>query len=146
MYGLWLYMYILALGNHMGFSPRSTKLLSFTMPYLLEDATPENLPYQLLLYGVVNRSLLGWTEQIWQSSLWRAELINLLQHMARYDCVMLLVLILGCLFIIIFIMPSVPIYKNTDGSAVPTHYLQQPRIDWYEGDRCWYCTFTMLLP
>ena len=69
------------LGNQMGFSPTSTKLLSFTMPYLLEDATPENLPYQLLLYGLVNRSLLGWTEHIWQSSLWRAELINLLQQM-----------------------------------------------------------------
>ena len=25
----------------------------------------------------------GWTEQIWQSSLWRVELINLLQHIAR---------------------------------------------------------------
>ena len=25
----------------------------------------------------------GWTEQIWQSSLWRVEFINLLQHIVR---------------------------------------------------------------
>ena len=30
-------------------------------------------------------------------------------------------------------MPSVSIYKNTDGGAVPNPYLQQPGIDWYEG-------------
>ena len=42
-YGLWLY--ILALSNQLFFSPRSAKPLSFTRPYLLEDATPENLSY-----------------------------------------------------------------------------------------------------
>ena len=44
--------FVLALGNQMFFFPRSTKFLSFTMPYLLEDASPENLPYghYFLLY------------------------------------------------------------------------------------------------
>ena len=51
----------------------------------------------------------GWTEQIWQFSLWKVEFINLLQHIA---CVMLLVLLLHCLFpqCFVLIMPSVSIY------------------------------------
>ena len=43
----YLWLYILALGKQMDFSPRSTKTLSFTRPHLLEDATPENLPYSM---------------------------------------------------------------------------------------------------
>ena len=58
---------------------------------------------------------------MWQSSLWRVDFINLLEHIARYDCVMLLVLLLHCLFpqYFVFIMPSVSIYQNTSGGAVP---------------------------
>ena len=49
--------------------------------------------------------LSGWTEQISQSSLWRVKFINLLQHLAKWDCVMLL----HCLFqqYFVLIMPSV---------------------------------------
>ena len=63
---------------------------------------------QLLLYGVVNRSLLGWTEQIWQSSLWGA------QQFVTADFAKLLVLLLRCLFPLyfVFIMPSVSIIKT----------------------------------
>ena len=45
----------------------------------------------------------GWTEQIWQSPLWRV------------------VLLLHCLFpqCFVIIMPSVSIYQNTNGGAVP---------------------------
>ena len=49
------------------------------MGFVANDDTKKQL-CQLLLYGVVNRPLLGWTEQIWQSSLWRAELIHLLNR------------------------------------------------------------------
>ena len=38
----------------------------------------------VMLYGLGKQAWLpGWTEQIWQSSLWRVELINFLQHIAR---------------------------------------------------------------
>ena len=50
----------------------------------------------VMLYRVVSRPLPGWTEKIWQSSLWRVEFINLLKQIARWDCVMLLVLLLHC--------------------------------------------------
>ena len=46
--------------------------------------------------------LSGWTEQISQSSLWRVEFINLLQHLAKWDCVMLL----HCLFPQYFVLKN----------------------------------------
>ena len=40
-----VWLYLLGLGIQMAFPRKSTKSPSLTRPYLLEDATPDNLPY-----------------------------------------------------------------------------------------------------
>ena len=128
----YLRLYILALGNQMGFSPRSSKLLYFTMLYLLEDATPANLPHQLLLYGVVT-SRLDRTYMAFLIVDGRTHQFLTTDGEVRLCYVPSLATVLSIPIICCFHHASIPIYKNKGGSAVPNHYLQQPRIDWYEG-------------
>ena len=108
----YLRLYILALGNQMGFSPRSSKLLYFTMLYLLEDATPENLPHQLLLYGVVTSRL----DRTYMADLivdGRTHQFLTTDGEVRLCYVPSLATVLSIPIICCFHHASIPIYKNS---------------------------------
>ena len=98
------------------------------MPYLLEDATPENLPHQLLLYVVVTSRL----DRTYMAVLIvddRTRQFVTTDGEVRLCYVTSPATVFSIPIISCFHHASVPIYKNKGGSAVPNHYLQQQRID-----------------